>query len=226
MQKSFDQFLVSSGDSISVSVLIVNLLLAALLSVITGAFYIKFGTSQSNRRSFALVFLLIAVTTTLVITVVKSSLALSLGLVGALSIVRFRAAIKEPEELAFLFMVISIGLGLGAGQQLITVVALSISMVCFVMYRKLFRRRVAEQNFFLTVRSEGDVFTAFPDLEKLLISFTSLALLKRSERSGAGTTAVFYIEFADKDSCIGLQQSLQDFEPHLDWTLVEDIRVI
>ena len=52
-------------------------------------------------------------TTMLIITVVKSSLALSLGLVGALSIVRFRAAIKEPEELAYLFLTIAIGLALG-----------------------------------------------------------------------------------------------------------------
>jgi hypothetical protein len=49
-----------------------------------------------------------------VIFVIKSSLALSLGLVGALSIVRFRAAIKEPEELIFLFFCIAVGLALGA----------------------------------------------------------------------------------------------------------------
>jgi uncharacterized membrane protein YhiD involved in acid resistance len=54
---------------------------------------------------------------------VKSSLALSLGLVGALSIVRFRTPIKEPEELAYLFISIAMGLGLGANQILATVVA-------------------------------------------------------------------------------------------------------
>ena len=63
---------------------------------------------------------LLAVTTMFIITVVKSSLALSLGLVGALSIVRFRAAIKEPEELTYLFFAISIGLGLGADQRVVT----------------------------------------------------------------------------------------------------------
>ena len=49
-------------------------------------------------------FLLITVTTMFIITIVKSSLALSLGLVGALPVVRFRSAIKEPEELAYLFL--------------------------------------------------------------------------------------------------------------------------
>ena len=58
-----------------------------------------------------------------VITVVKSSLALSLGLVGALSIVRYRTAIKEPEELAYTFLTIAIGLGMGADQTAVTAIS-------------------------------------------------------------------------------------------------------
>ena len=65
-----------------------------------------------------------------VILIVKSSLALSLGLVGALSIVRFRTPIKEPEEFIYLFLAISIGLGYGAGQIIITSL---ISIVIFII---------------------------------------------------------------------------------------------
>ena len=62
-------------------------------------------------------------------------MALSLGLVGALSIVRFRAAIKEPEELVFLFLIIAVGLGCGAGQINITMVGTLIAiMIIFIMY--------------------------------------------------------------------------------------------
>jgi hypothetical protein len=61
-----------------------------------------------------------------VIAVVQSSLALSLGLVGALSIIRFRTPIKEPEELAYLFLAIGLGLGLGANQRLITVLVFAV----------------------------------------------------------------------------------------------------
>lgn len=64
--------------------------------------------------------MLIAVTTMMVISVVKSSLVLSLGLVGALSIVCFRTAIKDPEELAFIFLTIALGLGFGANQTRVT----------------------------------------------------------------------------------------------------------
>ena len=82
--------------------------------------YKKYGSTISNREEFSNIFPFILLTTTLVITIVKSSLALSLGLVGALSIVRFRTPIKEPEELSYLFICIAAGLGFGANQTLIT----------------------------------------------------------------------------------------------------------
>ena len=66
----------------------------------------------------------------------KSSLALSLGLVGALSIVRFRAAIKEPEELVYLFLIIAIGLGCGANQLIITTIGIIFALVLIVVYSK------------------------------------------------------------------------------------------
>ena len=62
-------------------------------------------------------------TTMFIITIIKSSLVLSLGLIGALSIIRFRTAIKEPEELTYLFLAIAIGLGLGANQRTIILIA-------------------------------------------------------------------------------------------------------
>jgi uncharacterized membrane protein YhiD involved in acid resistance len=71
---------------------------------------------MNNRAQFANSFLLLGMTTCVIIIVVKYSLALSLGLVGALSIVRFRAAIKDPEEITVLFLVIAIGLSFGANQ--------------------------------------------------------------------------------------------------------------
>ena len=80
------------------------------------------------------------ITTTIVITIVKSSLALSLGLVGALSIVRFRAAIKEPEELVYLFLVIAIGLGCGAGQIYITVIGTLFALVSIYIFKKFYTK--------------------------------------------------------------------------------------
>ena len=89
-------------------------------------------TRNPAADSVARVFPLLTLVTIAVISVVKSSLSLSLGLVGALSIVRFRAAIKDPEELVYLFLCIGIGLALGAAQPWIAV-ALVVTASVFVL---------------------------------------------------------------------------------------------
>jgi len=94
--------------------LVIYMLLGGGLALFIRALYRRFGLTISNRDGFSATFPLLTIATVLIIFVVKSSLALSLGLVGALSIVRFRAAIKEPEELVFLFFCIAVGLALGA----------------------------------------------------------------------------------------------------------------
>src|SRR5205823_4007071 len=111
---SLGDFLTTQSSQIPINEFVINLILTALLAFILGQVYMKFGSALSNRDMFARNFVMLAMTTMLIISIVKSSLALSLGLVGALSIVRFRAAIKEPEELNYLFLAISIGLGFGA----------------------------------------------------------------------------------------------------------------
>ena len=65
----------------------------------------------------------------------KSSLALSLGLVGALSIVRFRTPIKEPEELGYLFLIIAVGLGFGAGYSIVTI-AITLSILLYLYFTR------------------------------------------------------------------------------------------
>lgn len=111
---------------------VLNLIGAGLTSMCLGLFYTKFGTSLSNREKMASSFSALSMTTMLVISIIKSNLALSLGLVGALSIVRFRAAIKEPEELIFLFLNISIGIGFGADQGLLII--FSVPFICLALY--------------------------------------------------------------------------------------------
>lgn len=115
--------LLKDAAPLSIQLLLFNLGIGVILSIVLRWHFRRFGSTLSNREEFAQVFPFVLLTTVLIITVVKSSLALSLGLVGALSIVRFRTPIKEPEELAYLFVAIAMGLGLGANQTMATVVA-------------------------------------------------------------------------------------------------------
>lgn len=116
---------------------ILNLIVVGVLCYLIKIFYKKFSTTLSNREEFSKNFILLGIATCIVITIVKNSLALSLGLVGALSIVRFRAAIKEPEELVYLFLVIATGLGGGAGQIKITISGMAIGFI--IIYLSSFR---------------------------------------------------------------------------------------
>ena len=133
MEQQLDNFITVSQGNISITGFIINLLIAAILAIILKFIYEKYGNSLSNRSQFGRNFLLLTMTTMLIISIVKSSLALSLGLVGALSIIRFRSAIKEPEELGYLFLAISIGLGMGANQVLVTIVAITIILLMIVL---------------------------------------------------------------------------------------------
>ena len=120
--KNLESFILNSAPDISYSNFIIAILVSAFLALIIKSAYIKLSRSLNDREYFSDTFIPLAIITTLVITVIKFSLALSLGLVGALSIVRFRAAIKEPEELVYLFFIIGIGLANGANQFLVSII--------------------------------------------------------------------------------------------------------
>ena len=120
--KSLENFLLNSAPDISYTNFVFAILISAFLAFLVKIAYIRISRTLNDREYFSDTFIPLAIITTLVITVVKFSLALSLGLVGALSIVRFRAAIKEPEELVYLFFIIGIGLANGANQFLVSII--------------------------------------------------------------------------------------------------------
>ena len=140
-----------------------NLIIAFILAHILSIAYVKYSNSLSNKKLFSRNFYLITLTVTLIITIVKSSLALSLGLVGALSIVRFRAAIKEPEEIAYLFLCIAIGLGLGANYTIITIIGFTIILILTIAVNYFTEKNEDLEDMFCTI-SWNKKF----DLEELL----------------------------------------------------------
>ncbi len=138
---------------------VVNMCIGGALAIYVRELYKRFGSTIMNREDFANVFPMLTLITVVIIYVVKSSLTLSLGLVGALSIVRFRTAIKSAEELAYLFLCIAIGLGLGADRRLLTVTAVVVISAFIVSHYYLGRRRTAH-NLLLTVTGDTKRFFA------------------------------------------------------------------
>ena len=137
LNNSISNFLLNTNVEISFSNFFVAMLLSTFSAIIIKYTYIKVSLTINDKEHFSETFVPLAIITTLVITVIKFSLALSLGLVGALSIVRFRAAIKEPEELVF--FIFNYFYWVSKWSQSIFIVNFFYNLNCInIVYKKLF----------------------------------------------------------------------------------------
>ena len=113
-------------------------LIAMVAALVIGMFifvvYKKTFNSVMYSTSFAMTLVGMTMVTTLVILAVTSNVVLSLGMVGALSIVRFRAAIKEPMEIVYLFWAVAAGIVIGAGMLPLAVIGSAIIGVILILF--------------------------------------------------------------------------------------------
>lgn len=136
---------------------VIDLLIAMVFALAVGLFiflvYKKTFTGVIYSTGFALSLIGLSMVTTLVILAVTSNVVLSLGMVGALSIVRFRAAIKEPMEIVFLFWAIAAGIVIGAGMIPLAVIG---SVAVGVVLLLLANKKVHENPYLLVLRCRGE----------------------------------------------------------------------
>jgi hypothetical protein len=204
---------------LSLTTLAINMLLAILLSTVLAWFYTEYGKSLSNRARFAQTLPVLALTTVLIISVVKSSLALSLGLVGALSIVRFRTAIKEPEELVYLFIAMAIGLGLGADQRLPTIVAIVV-ILGYLVARAFVTPRPLKSNLYMNVLTPSSD-NAFARINELLVKHVKRADLRRLDRTGPTLQATYLIACPNDEVLVSLMDDMSAGFPESEFSFVE-----
>ena len=204
---------------LSLNSLAINMLIGILLSTVLAWFYTRFGKSLSNRARFSQTLPVLALTTVLIISIVRSSLALSLGLVGALSIVRFRTAIKEPEELVHLFIAIAIGLGLGAGQRLATIVGL-IVILGYLSVRTLVTPRRLKSNLYMNVLTSSSD-NAFERINELLFRHVETADLRRLDRTESSLQATYLIASPSDQALASLMDDISAELPGCEFSFVE-----
>lgn len=156
-QVNFDNIFKSSFmDKVS-AVSVIDVVIALALALVLGLFimqvYKKTFKGVMYSSSFANSLLALTLITTLIILAVTSNVILSLGMVGALSIVRFRSAIKEPMDIAFLFWSISVGIVLGAGLIPLAIIGsifIGIIMLIFI------NKKMADSPYVLVVNCKND----------------------------------------------------------------------
>lgn len=126
-----------ASREIQVADVLVCLLVTCILAVYLFVVYRMVNKNSFYNKSFNLSLLALAIIIAAIILTIQSNIVVSLGMVGALSIVRFRTAIKDPMDLVFLFWSISVGIICGAGFSVIAVIASVIVSLIILFMSKL-----------------------------------------------------------------------------------------
>jgi hypothetical protein len=201
------ELIYNPADPLSIQTLVINIGIGFIISLVLRKHFMVFGSTLSNRHELASVFPFILLTTLLIIMIVKSSLALSLGLVGALSIVRFRTPIKEPEELAYLFIAIAIGLGLGANQVIPTIIGsfLILALMAILGKNKI---NLSNKNIYLSLDIPS-VDTNYLDQLNSIISMHTLSYdLRRYDLRDNSISATYFIDVSSVEMLSNLSDDL------------------
>jgi hypothetical protein len=205
-----------------------NLSVGLVLAVVW-AFVISRSTRLVvDHNQYLPMFLLLVPAMILIITIIKSSIALSLGLVGALSIVRFRTPIKEPEELLYIFVAIAVGLGLGANQVMVTVIGFTVIVAVLVPFALTRKRALNSHSNLLDIVlhvPEG-VELAFSDVEKLFLELGITFKLKRLYQNGERIEFLIDTLRIEVSTLDNLRQRLAGLGVEFELSLTSNARVI
>lgn len=162
---NFIKFLLDNSNLYTLETIAFNMAITAVISLFMFFIYKITFSGVLYSLSFNVSLVIISMITAMVIMVIGNNLGISLGMVGALSIVRFRSAIKEPRDLTFLFWAIAIGLASGSGAFLIAAVcSLFIGIMILI-----FSRVVYKANCYLLVMKGSEIDTK--EVEKSLGQF-------------------------------------------------------
>lgn len=198
----------SQDNEISVFITIINFSFCLFFSLILKEIFLRYSTVSFNRSSIARNLVTLSCIVFVVIVIVKNSLALSLGLVGALSIVRFRTPIKEPTELIYLFFSIAIGLGFGSSQTLIT----SILAILLFIYIYLTRNtdfaasQLDDYNLIIEVRDDKN---KIDDVNKIVEKYNDIVLIEKISVNDAKMVIMYSINPGSQEKLFTLIEEIK-----------------
>jgi hypothetical protein len=215
----FGDIISTQADQLSIAAILFNFLICAVMAFVLRKFYMIRSFSLTGKTHIGSVIPILSCVVFLVIVVVKSSLALSLGLVGALSIVRFRTPIKEPEELVYLFLAIAIGLGYGAGHTLVTTII--ISLILLMTFFWLSNRNVASNNEYNLVINWNAEGISFKNIEEVVSERSQGMKLVRLDQGKSNNTAVILYVPDEKTGIDNIISELQKVDKDISVTFYE-----
>ena len=195
----------------------VDTLIGMLFALVIGLFifviYKKTFNGIMYSTGFAMTLVGLSLVTTLVIMAVTSNVVLSLGMVGALSIVRFRTAIKEPMEIVFLFWALAVGIVIGAGMIPLAVIGSAIIGVILVLFAN---RKLHRTPYILIISCENE--TAEENAMNIIEKSVEKFLVKSKTVNGSGIELT--AEIRVKDAATGFVNRVNEINGITGATLV------
>ncbi|MBR3636090.1 MAG: DUF4956 domain-containing protein [Lachnospiraceae bacterium] len=172
---------------------LIGMLFALAIGMFIFVIYKKTFSGIMYSTGFAMSLIGLSLVTTLVIMAVTSNVVLSLGMVGALSIVRFRAAIKEPMEIVFLFWSLAVGIVIGAGMIPLAVIGSAIIGIILVIFSG---KKLSNIPYILVISCDGE--KAEDEALKMIGKSVDKFIVKSKTVSAAGIELTAEIRIKDE----------------------------
>jgi uncharacterized membrane protein YhiD involved in acid resistance len=142
------------GSNVTVSNIIIILISSLILSLLINYTYRKAFFGVLYQRSFAITLVIITIVTSVITVVISGNLALSLGMVGALSIIRYRTAVKDPIDIAFLFWSVAVGIANGVFAFQVSFIS-SIFISLLLIFFSKFPKKSGSKLFFINLEKNS-----------------------------------------------------------------------
>ena len=211
-----------SNQEISFILVLTSIAFCFLSALILKYLYINRANSITPKIEFSNLLIVISLITFLMIVIVKSSIALSLGLVGALSIVRFRTPIKEPEDLTYLFLSIALGVGYGSFQILITSVIFIVVVTIIYIVLPKFNTSSKVDNYNCSIKLPKEKMDDFNEsFEKFINQNQIKVKFLRSELYNQSIIYNFNILFLNYEQCKTIEKFLTNKFDDIEFNIFE-----
>ena len=199
-------------STVDVANIALSLVIALLLGILIFLVYKRFYAGVVFSKSFAITLIGMCVLTCMVTLAISTNIVISLGMVGALSIVRFRTAIKDPLDLLYLFWSITTGITAGAGMYILTLVA---ALIMIIMIACFYARSSNGQIYIAIIHYEGT--KAGDDIIRTLGKMKYYVKSKTLR----GDVTELAIEVVVKKNDLFFQEKIRDIDSVKDITLIQ-----
>ncbi|MFC1690848.1 DUF4956 domain-containing protein [Nanoarchaeota archaeon] len=195
-KKGIKDFLISSveGGSLTLGEMLMNMVVALIIVVFIYYIYKKTYDGVLYSKNFNVTLILVGVITSVIVMVISGNIALSLGMIGALSIVRFRTAVKEPKDIAYLFWSIATGIVCGVGAyRLAAISAVFIAGILVIASKRI----SISQPYILILKSTKN---KGPEITKVILDYCRNHKVRTTTSTANHFETVYEVRLKHKDS--------------------------